>query len=307
MFWISLACLSACLMGIVNVFDKIIPTKYSNNYKTYPLSIGIIGLPITSVLLLIVLPFSYTSVSGLLLIIISGCLFGLHATILLRALYATEASRVFPVVHTHPLFTASIAFFFLGEILSMSQWLSIVVIITGVIIISVNPNRTSEKSGLLLKVLLPIIISSAILGTSNALLKPALESSSVLLTHAIRLIVLFILLIAFNSNKTTWLEISNWWNYKKGGLKLVVTNELIAQMALILSVWAISLGPVSLVSAILSASGLITVTTVLILGKYVNSIVNEDITAATVSFKVVGTLLIITGVIVITLTGSGSI
>ncbi|MAX10212.1 MAG: hypothetical protein CMG13_05065 [Candidatus Marinimicrobia bacterium] len=304
MFWILIACFSACLMGIVNVFDKIIPTKYSTNYKTYPLSIGLIGLPITLVLLIAVLPFSHTNLTGISLIILSGCLFGLHATIILRAIYTTEASRIFPVVHTHPLFTAFLAFFLLDELLSSFQWAAIIVIITGVIIISINPKQQIAGTKVLLKALLPILVSAAILGTSNALLKPALDNSSVLVTHAIRLIVLFAILIAFNLNKSTVADVSNWWNNKKSALGLVTTNELIAQLALISSVWAISLGPVSLVSAILSASGLVTVATVLILGKYMNSIVNEDITISTVSFKILGTLFIITGVIVITIVGS---
>ncbi|CAI8368371.1 MAG: Uncharacterised protein [Chloroflexota bacterium] len=304
MLWILIACLSAFLMGIVNVFDKIIPTKFSSHYKTYPLSIGIIGLPITLLLLIAVIPFSHTTLSGVMLIILSGCLFGLHATIILRALYATEASRLFPVVHTHPLFTAFIAFFLLGEFLSLFQWIAILIIMSGVVVISINPSKGRSGNGLLLKALLPIVVSSAILGTSNAVLKPALESSSVILTHAIRLIILFLILIAFNLNKTTWADITVWWRQKKGALRLVTTNELIAQVALIASVWAISLGPVSLVSAILSASGLVTVATVLILGKYVNSIVNEDITLSSISFKICGTLFIIIGVIVITLTGT---
>tara|TARA_A100001037_G_scaffold303871_1_gene339019 strand:+ start:586 stop:1464 length:879 start_codon:yes stop_codon:yes gene_type:complete len=290
-------------MGIVNVFDKIIPTKYSTHYKTYPLSIGIIGLPITLVLLLAVLPFSHTNTYGLALIILSGCLFGVHATIILRALHATEASRIFPVVHTHPLFTAFIAFFLLGEILSLYQWVAILIIITGVIIISIDVNKGAAAKSLLLKALLPILLSSAILGTSNALLKPALDDSSILLTHAIRLMILFLMLLAFNSDRATWSEIFEWWNHKRNALKLVTTNELIAQFALISSVWAISLGPVSLVSAILSASGLVTVATVLILGKFLNSIVNEDVTRATIIFKILGTLAIISGVSVITVTG----
>tara|TARA_Y100000590_G_scaffold308198_1_gene347959 strand:- start:965 stop:1237 length:273 start_codon:yes stop_codon:yes gene_type:complete len=80
-------------------------------------------------------------------------------------------------------------------------------------------------------------------------------------------------------------------------LPLVMINELIfANCSLFLTVWAISLGPVSLVSAIVSTRSLFLLLYTTILGLIAKEFLGEEISWISVLLKLVATTMIVSGI-----------
>jgi transporter family protein len=302
MSWILLAIIAAVLMGSVNLIDKIIPSKFSERPTDYPLSIGILGVPVSLILLAIIIPFSHISMSGIFYALLSGGCFGIFACICLRLVYKYEASRIFPLVHMNAVFTGLIAFFFIGEKLTILQWLSIAIIVFGAMILSITKSSPKDKSTFLIKLLLLMVVATITMGFSNTFLKLAVTEGSVVITSTLRVLVLYSFLVILNSNKASWNQMKRWWNTKpRTAFKILAFNEGLATTALMLIAWAAALGPISLVTVILSTSILITVISALIIGKFSNTYVKEQPGQTNVIIKLIGSFLILGGVIIISI------
>ena len=126
MSWVAIALASAAVSGVVNMFDKTVLHRYANSPLTLPLLIGIAQTLIGVVVLLIVripdgatLSQSATAFGG-------GLIFGLSGNLLMRVLYRQEVSRTIPLTQTAPIYAAVFAMLFLGESITATQWVAIV-------------------------------------------------------------------------------------------------------------------------------------------------------------------------------------
>jgi len=78
----------------------------------------------------------------------SGILRAVAVTILLYTLTREEVSRVIPVVHTYPIFVAISAVVLLGESLVYLQWLAIVIVVAGAVMVSLRQSPTDTSTWL---------------------------------------------------------------------------------------------------------------------------------------------------------------
>jgi len=76
------------------------------------------------------------SLGPLLVAVASGILRTAAVIIMLYYLKREEVSRVIPVVFTYPIFVAIIAVLLLGETLDYLQWLAIIIVVAGAVILS---------------------------------------------------------------------------------------------------------------------------------------------------------------------------
>ena len=308
MSWVLISLIVSIISALVSIFDKTITYRFGQSSKVLPLLVGILQTSVGLSLLIVLSIFNNEIfifsdnefIKGMLFASLSGVLFGTSGNIMLRILHGNEVSRTVPITQTYPLFTVLIASFFLDEIIATSQWISIFSIILGAAVISTNTsnntnNRFTYQSAL------PLLLSSFIQSIAYAFAKLALGSLPVILTHALRELFLGLVFISINLRKQTFIFVKELWDTKSPAIKLVGINELVtANISLLLIVWALSLGPVSLVSSIASTRVLFVVILGLIVGKYSNKSLGEELHKRTIATKVIGALLIVIGIFGIT-------
>jgi len=140
MSWASIAILSAAIYGIITTIDSHLISQRMPSFRAFLLPISVIHLFYGS-LFFYLFPFPesiglwpLTVAFGSSIMRIAG------ATIMIYLFKKEEISRVVPVVYTYPIFVALIAVPLLGESISPLQWLSIVIVVAGAVIVSFKQN-----------------------------------------------------------------------------------------------------------------------------------------------------------------------
>ena len=196
MSWVIIVLAGAALAACIGILDKTIIHNYARTPSTEPLAIGFTMPLVGTVLLLIFgIPESAT-LEAVLLALASGAFYGLGAHILIHSLYTREVSRAIPVYQTYPIFTALIAFFFLGERLGAVEWLAVLAVVGGAVLISSGPG--ASRGFLPDKTFMLLMLGSLIEGSSFVLGKSAVNELPVLFAHALRMFALSSVLLAFN-------------------------------------------------------------------------------------------------------------
>jgi len=141
MTWLVVAIIAYIVMAIVNVADKFILEHVVSGPRTYTFLVGASGAAV------IVLAPWFLHWPGLALVlfdILVGSFFSAGIFFLYSALKGRDASQIFTLVGgTVPIFTIILSIFFFQEIFSANQWLAIVYLILGTMIISAISTRHS--------------------------------------------------------------------------------------------------------------------------------------------------------------------
>jgi uncharacterized membrane protein len=228
--------------------------------------------------------------------ILAGALFGLGAQLLMRVLFSHEVSRTIPVTETSPIFAALIAVAFLGESLTAIQWTAVVATVAGAAMLSVRPDAVYSKS-LLDNSFYILMLGAFIMATANVTIKVALNDLPILFTHGLRMLALGIVFLAFNVRAEPWHDVRSLIARRSPALLIVSINELvIANAGLLMMLWALSMGPVSLVTALIGTRAFFVVLYSTALAIVWRGAMGEKITAGTVVVKVGSTALIVAGV-----------
>ena len=304
MSWVAVVLAGVALAACLSILDKTVIHRYARMPYLQPLVIGITMMLIGLVLLAAVgIPPSAT-LEPVLWALVSGVFYGLGTHILVYTLYTQEVSRVIPVYQTYPIFTALIAFFFLGERLDAVEWLAMLAVVGGAVLLSFR--RDESGCGFLLdKAFLILIIGSAIEGSSFVFGKSAVNELPVLFTHALRLLAIGSVLLALNLRRRSLEQVLWFVRTRSPALRYVALNQLvISNASQFLFLWALSLGPTTLVTALSSLRTFFVVAFAIALAKVWRGALGEVTTPATVTVKLFSTALIVAGVAVIAL-GSG--
>ncbi|MCY4581837.1 MAG: EamA family transporter [Chloroflexi bacterium] len=302
--WLAIVLVGVALAGLLSVLDKTVIHRYARMPYLQPLVIGItmmlIGLPL---LAWTGIPSSATS-EALLAALASGVCYGLGTHILVYTLYRQEVSRVIPVYQTYPIFTALIAFTFLGERLDAFEWVAMLAVVGGAVLLSFR--RDESGCGFLLdRAFIVLIIGSVIEGSSFVFGKSAVSDLPVLFTHAVRLIAIGSVLLALNLRRRSLEQVLWFVRTRSPALKFVALNQLvISNASQFLFLWALSLGPTTLVTALSSLRTFFVVVYAIALSMVWRGALGEVSTPATVTVKLFSTMLIVSGVAVIAI-GSG--
>ena len=305
MSWITVAILAAATSAIVNCFDKRIIHGYASSPLTLPLLVGVFQLLLGAGILIFVKNPDGFSLWPYLSGLSSGFFFGFSGLIMIRILFRNEVSRIVPIIQTFPVFTVIIAFIFLGEKLTVLQLLAILLTVLGGIVVSMRYQPGLRQTSLINTSLAPLIISSFLLSVGYLASKVAVSSLPVLITHGLRSLGLVPIFLAFGVRKESVEDVKRLIKRRTVAVPLVIFNELIAANgSLLLTVWAISMGPVSLVSAIVSTRSLFLLVYTTILGLISKEFLGEEISLVGILFKLLATLMIVTGIGILVLSES---
>ena len=301
MSWIAIALLSAGVSAWTSILDKTIIYRYAHSPLTLPLLIGFAQTFLGLVILAAVRVPDEATWGAVGWSLLSGLLFGLGGLLLMRVLYFQEVSRTIPVWQTSPIFAALIAFAFLDEAISAVQWVSIVAMVTGAGLLSLRTERGYRTSFLHSSFFL-LMLGALITATANVAIKLALDDLPLLFTHAIRSLALGFVFIVANMRATPLSEVRDFLTKRSPALLFAGVNEMVvANTGLLLLLWALSQGPVSLVTALAGARALFLVLYSTTLALVWKGALGEDTSPAVITVKVGATGLIVAGMVGIVL------
>ena len=297
--WLLITLLSAAVTALVSISDKTVIYRYAKTPLTLPLLIGIaqtiVGL---TVLAITGVPdgvkgiLSTPSLSAL----ASGVFFGFSGVLSQRVLYTREVSRAIPVTQSAPIFAAILALIILNEAITPLQWFGIIITVAGSALISLRTDLVSgniffDKSFYLL------MLSAFFFGTASVVGKLALDELPLLPTHGLRMLALGTIFLIFHLRPEPWSDVKRLFRERSPALLFVSTNEFItANVGLITFLWALSLGPASLVSAVFGTRALFIVLYSLSLATIWKGALGEETSRGTILNKVFSAGLIVAGI-----------
>tara|TARA_B100000315_G_scaffold228766_1_gene237801 strand:- start:515 stop:1417 length:903 start_codon:yes stop_codon:yes gene_type:complete len=297
--WTLLALLSAGTFGVVTAFDKRLIDKHLPSLASFYAAVCITLVGSAAVVLAASGGPESAPTGNLIMAGVSGLCWSAGLAMTFWGYKLEEASRASAVIHVFPVFVAIMAVGFLDETLAAGQWVAILVVVTGAMLVSL---RSSARSGLgRLTRSFPVLIGAGFfLALAHLTGKYALEEVSVSTFFPIRSIVMAIgffllakprafrqLLVAMRDRQT---------------LVLVVAAEFIlAPVGSLTLAGATSLGPVSLVSTMSATRPLFVFVITTLLSAPRIRILEEPLERNTLALKLVSLGLILSGTAALTL------
>ena len=294
--WVVLALASAAVAGVVNIFDKTFMHKYARTVQTLPLLIGFAQTLIGVVVLTTFGVPGDATLSASMTAIASGMIYGISGSMLMWVLFRQEVSRTIPVTQTAPIFAAAFALVFLGESLTVIQWLATLATVTGAITLSLKFDG-SPRGVPLNRNFFILVASAGIFALGNIVGKLALDDLPVIYTHGLRSFGLGGVFLSLHLRREPLLHVVGFFRERNPGLLVVGTNELfIANSSLMLMLWALSTGPVALVTALVATRAMFVVIFSTALALIWRGALGEVTTPRTIAVKIGSASLIVAGV-----------
>lgn len=300
MSWINLALLSAVTFGTVNIIDSHLISKRMPNLRVFLLLGGTIML-IYSLVLSHLFPLPENTSAGTLLIAVVASIFRAAAvTIMLYAFKMEEVSRIIPVVHTYPIFVAILAMPLLGESLHSLEWLAIIIVVAGAIMVSARQSPTGATTWRV-KLVLLLFGSSLLFALADITTKYVLAYIPVWNLRWIVMLCISSTFLLISIRPDTFKQLGN-IKQRKSAIGLLALSETLAFAGITLSLSAIEKGPVSLVSTIIGSRPVIVVIFALILSRISPMFLEGHIDRRTLAVRLIATAMIAGGIAIIHLT-----
>ena len=244
--WILPALLSPFLFSIVTLVDKRILSHYKLNLSSFNLFVGL-SQGIIGIVILFVYPIGFVDWSVFFRGILTGIIQGVALIIMFWMLKREDPTRVMPIMQTTPLFVALLAWPFFGEMLSFIQWAAVIIAISGGILVSIGRRRFEDKTTIR-PIFFLLFISAALIGISQLVIKSITTDLISLHIVALRGIGLCTMMFFVFGRKDSAYDLFNFLKFPKRAVLLVSVEGITPFICHLLTTFAISIGPVSLVA-----------------------------------------------------------
>ena len=300
MSWIAITLLSAVVLGLVGVLDKAFIHHYARSLRTLPFLIGVSHIPIAAIFAALS-PRDDMTIGATAWGLAAGLFGGLSAVVFFRVMARREVSRTIPIVQTFPIFVAPAAVLFLDESLRLLDWAAILVTVLGAVLISVRQDA-GGRGFAIDNSFYQLLGASLLMAGMNLAAKQALDTLSVFMVHALRSIGVSVVLLAFTARMEPVIELRRMARERSPALAVFGVNEfLVVNTGMVLNLWATSLGPVSLVTALSASSSLFLLLYSTLLGLQFRGMLGEQVTPRAITVKAAATILIVAGIATISL------
>jgi len=286
MVWVILAILSALVFAIVNLIDKIAISKELKDpiFATFIFTaIGFVFLGAVGFFVNINIPI-YFILGG----IAAGAVSSLGVLFYYFLMRKEEVSSLVSLLSTTPVFVLIMAFLFLGERLFIKQYFGIIILVIGAIVLA-NEGKGEFKLG---RHLLAIVITIFILAVGEVFIKFVtiyFDIWPLIFWMGVGDGLFGLVLLAIHHPHIKG-------KAKKGAEHLIISN-ILSLVAAFLLILAISLGPVSVVSALRKAQPLFVFLGATFLSITHPKILKERISKKLLEKKTLGIFIIIVGAI----------
>lgn len=295
--WALVALASAALFGAVSVIDKRVLDRHLPNVSVLYLWIVLYLAFYTSIVLGLTGVPMHASGDQLLMAFISGLGWGIGLALLFVGLKLEEASRATAIAQIYPVFVALLALLFLDEWLNLGQWLAIVLVVLGAMLVSWQkvPGHF-ELPGLRLSRGTPFLLGTALcLSVAHFGAKYALDGLPVWTVWCFQNLGIILVLGLLVRPKTCRQLFHALRNRRTLGLMLIGEGVL-PNIAGALGLLATSMGPVSLVAAFLATRPLFVLVATTALSSARWRFMDESLVRGTLALKFISIVMIMLGV-----------
>ncbi len=247
----------------------------------------------------------------------AGLLMGGSVVLLFRGLRLMEASRAVAIAQTNPIYVAILAALFLGERISVAQWGGIGLVVAGAVLISVRLyqerpyGRIGPGASVPSTAVFTLGDRSAFYGPAILLLSALCAAGSFVVAKA-ALNADIPVLTVFGMQQATVGAVffaagltggADGWRRLSAAARqptvlgmLIFGESLMPAVSILLSVYAYSLGPASLVAAVLATRPLFVFIASTILSRVRWQLLDESLTPQALTVKGVSVIMIVGGV-----------
>lgn len=298
MDWLFFAIISALVWSVTGIMDKYLVDKKVKN----PLIITVfvrISYIIPVILILPFVAFSLPRPDFIVWIFFAAVLSNFGAILFYKSISIEEISKAMPLFQLIPVFILFMSFLFLGELLRLFDYAGFLAIVIGGLVISAKDMRKLFR---VQKIFLWVVLSSLMFAGFYVTMKYVSANvdywSSLLVLWSFQAAMISSLLLS----KNIWKETSSCFRNLSPSLKmLILIDSLFAMMAFVFNYLAINLGPVTLVEAAGNVELIFIFLLALAFTRFSPSVIKENFDRAATGQKILGMLLIISGVLLLQL------
>ena len=291
--WFSLA--SAFTFALVSVLDKLLISKHVDNAKVFIVTVGaaqiclgFIAIPMSV--------FAGMNLDTLIIVIFSGISSGMYLVIMFQIMESQDVSRVAPVVSTYPVFVAIMAFFFLGEAVTIYSLICILITVFGATLVSLSPSGGGNLSRADIKAMLLLFFASTLFGLSQFLAKIIADDVDMWTQYMIRgvsggLTCFSLILLPGVLNGVVSI-----FRKPKSLVLIGFTEGFLVFFAILFFFLAIYAGEIYMVSTVMASRPIFVFGIGLILSLPMLKLLNEPLNGRVLAVRASGTLLTVLGV-----------
>lgn len=299
--WLLFALLAPALYTLTIFIDKYLLNGYSIDYRGMPIFTSIVGL-VFGTLVWCVTGFPLISVSDTLIILFTGVINCISLSLYFYAISQEQASFVNIIMQLVPAFVLLLSYIFLHQTISILQFIGILIVFSAALFVSIS-EENGKISIKLNKPFFAIIIYDFFWAISAILVSYISKEVSFtsLLTYESWGICIggFILFIFFPVVKKAFLKTVK--KVKKKAILVMCGNETIWALAKSTTFFAYTLGPAAVISTLESTQPFFALFYAFILMTIAPKIFQEDLRFRTIRNKVIATVFVLVGVILISL------
>lgn len=291
MDWLILTIIASIIWPFGNIVDKIFLTKHVKNPFSYQILCGL-----TNGLMILLFPL-FVPISIIFPWFILGVVCSLMGwsifIIYNKAVMTEEISRVVPLMYLSTIFLLPIAIFFLNEVLGLSKYVGIVLLVLGAILISYKKIGNKGKISSVVKLLIFFDLLMAIYGVLLKYILGFMDHWSLLFWVNFGGMLGGFLFLSVSRIRNNFLN-----DMKKLGRKGLAFRYLGVSTyysGVIPYYIALSLGPVSLVSGVNSLQPFFVFLYVTIISLFTPKMIREKIDKKTLILKLIAVCLIFIG------------
>lgn len=293
MNWFIFSLIGAASLAVTGVLDKFILEKYVHNSHAYLVAL-IILQQVFAFGIFMIMGAGYVypqSLYGLMVGIIQIAYWAAY----LKALKVEEASRIAALVYVYPIFVFPMAYFFLGEALSIGDIFGGLLLVLSGILISYRPgtNIRSLIRSPAIKFMFLFWIFYATYSVCTSYLTGFMDEWHLMMWLSIGNLIA---VQYFVLKKDIRSEIRGYLQSGKTFVPAIISEEIFSLSGRGALIFAYSLGSVALVSSVAALQPFFTLVYILILGVFWPGLLEEEKDRRTLVLKVSAIFLIVVGI-----------
>ncbi|MFH0835944.1 MAG: DMT family transporter [Candidatus Micrarchaeota archaeon] len=289
--WELFALIAAFCFAVAETGEKLLLTKWFSKPVTLTIVLGVTGL-LAAALIFALQGFEWLGETNALIALAAGVCYVLALWIYYKAVQTEEVSRIVPLFNMTIVFVAVLAAIFLNEVLSLTQYAGVFMILAGGTLISVKSKSSFSVSR---KALGLMVAATFVFSLYLILTKYLLNYSDYWTVFAYArtgglLLIAPLLFIHWKDLKGV---------SRKFGVKAIAVgglNEGINLIGVLAVTVAMSLGPATLVNALTATQAMMILVIAVALSVLKPDLLKEELSRKTIGIKAIAILLIIAGV-----------
>jgi len=291
MNWLVFAFISPVLWGVTNVIDKFLMTKILNKAYFLPIWIGIFGLPTFSFVFAFFNPvFAYPySIIAIFL----GFAYTLSYFVYAKILTKEEVSRTVSLISLYPMVVTILADIFLKEVFGLQRYVGIFLLVLSGLLVSYK--KEGKKMGVIksLKLIILLIIIWSSIQVTEKFVVDKIGNWSIYFWINVGLFMSVLPAFFFKTIRKDFSRLVK--NSGRKGLSALAVAQGFSVGCSVSYYTAISLGPVSLVSAIGSLQPFFVLIYSVFLTIFVPKFLKEDLSRYNLLMKVIAVMFVLVG------------